>query len=77
MLESLAIQFVLAHEFQHLSQQKLADMLYVSSAGGPAVSCGYVEIIFDNNDRQLPVLIDNGNRKIIIRPNREMSHFPL
>jgi len=46
---------VLAHQFQHLPQKKLAEMLH--SSAGARVMSAFVEIIFDNKDRRLPVTI--------------------
>ncbi|XP_032781145.2 structural maintenance of chromosomes protein 3 [Daphnia magna] len=47
-----AIQFVLSHEFHHLSQRARENLLHCS-AGFRATSA-YVEIIFNNEDRRLP-----------------------
>ena len=48
-----AIQFVLANEFFHLPKVQRESMLH--SSGGSHASSAFVEIIFDNKDRRIPV----------------------
>lgn len=49
----LAIQFVLSDEFWHIRTEDRQALLHEST--GPRVISAYVEIIFDNSDRLLPV----------------------
>ena len=51
----LAIQFVLSYEFHHLPKAQRESMLH-SSAGQRSASA-YVEIVFNNEDRRIPVTI--------------------
>ena len=50
---SFAIQFVLGNEFTYLQDKQRRSLLHEGS--GPKVISGFVELIFDNSDRRLPV----------------------
>lgn len=51
----VAIQFVLSHEYQSLPERQRIDLLHASSA--MRATSAYVEIVFNNEDRHLPVCI--------------------
>lgn len=50
---SIAIQFVLSDEFNHLRPEQRQALLHEGT--GPRVISAYVEIIFDNSDNRLPI----------------------
>ena len=56
-----AIQFVLSDEYSNLRTEQRVALLHEGS--GPRVITAFVEIVFDNSDRRLPMSKDEVEKK--------------
>jgi chromosome segregation ATPase len=56
-----AIQFVLSDEYSNLRTEQRVALLHEGS--GPRVITAFVEIVFDNSDRRLPMSKDEARKK--------------